>query len=182
MVSESCQPPARSFRSTKKPPPQVLGAVPEGDRSQRGRDSSSSSASTASSTDQQMRPQASIAPATKRFMPSPAAFPPPSLEAQVRDEADDAAVPPLVAFDELGEHPDLAGRAVVDARPVEPGEQHVRGAHALGVDAVHLGGVSSVSSPNCSCGTKHSNPSPRSLAASPSSHARSASEKRAPAT
>ena len=48
--------------------------------------------------------------------------------------------PPLVAFDELGEHPDLAGRAVVDARPVEPGEQHVRGAHALGVDAVHLGG------------------------------------------
>ena len=116
MVSESCQPPARSFRSTKKAATQVLGAVREGDRSQRGRDSGSSSASTASSTDQQMRPQASIAPATKRFMPSPAAFPL-HLEAQVRDEADDAVVPPLVAFDELGEHPDLAGRAVVDVGP-----------------------------------------------------------------
>ena len=36
--------------------------------------------------------------------------------------------------------PDLARRAVVDDRAVEPGNEHVRGTHACRVDAKHLGG------------------------------------------
>ena len=43
-------------------------------------------------------------------------------------------------------------------------------------------GVSSFSSEKFSCGTKQSNPSPRSRAASTSSQARSASENSGPAT
>ena len=44
----------------------------------------------------------------------------------------------VAARDELREHPDLARRAVVDRRPVEPGEEHVGRAHAGRVDAVDL--------------------------------------------
>src|SRR5262245_51677261 len=57
-------------------------------------------------------------------------------EPDVGRDRDDAAV--AAAADELGEHPDLAGRAVVDDRPVEPRDERVRRPEPFAVDAVDV--------------------------------------------
>ena len=139
--------------------------------------------STASSTDQQMRPQDSIAPATQRFIPSPSAFPLRRSRRWSVSESDDAAVPPLIAFDEHGVT--SRSRSLCRSSMLAPSSRASSTFAERTPSAATRytsASVSSVSSPNCSCGSIHSNPSPRSLAASPSSHVRSASESSSPAT
>ena len=92
------------------------------------------------------------------------------------------AVVRVAGCDELGERADLGRGAVVDDRPVEPGQQDVRGAEAGAVDAVdllgrQLGDLVEVLVRDEARRAR----SARSLAARPSSQARSACEKSGPA-
>jgi hypothetical protein len=63
---------------------------------------------------------------------------PAALQAKVGRDADDADVAGVAARDELHEHPDLARGAVVDRGAIEPRDEGVRRAKALGVGAVDL--------------------------------------------
>src|SRR5439155_8667448 len=76
--------------------------------------------------DEEVHPAADDVAGTAAFQPD------------VRRDRDDAAVVVAAAAGELGEHADLTRRAVVHDRPVEPGDERVRGLEALAVDAVDL--------------------------------------------